>query len=100
MRFITEDQIAAKAGRRNLTEEELRDAACTVAMKSAFVTDAIRMNDYSYLRELYRREQEDMAVRKAMQEWIKQHRAVFDPHRRKWFLLDDNYDEAIEAAGA
>lgn len=95
MRFITEKEIEQKAGHAELTPAEIRDVAWSTAASSALVIDGLMTGKFTALQRAFRQELAHRKTRKAVEAWIARNRAVFDPHRKKWLLLDDCYDEKI-----
>lgn len=92
---MTEAEIEKEAGTALLTENERQEAAAAVARQcTAVVARCLIVGNFTDLLGCMRREEEDRCIRKAVETWIARTGAIYDPHRRKWLLIDWPNDQA------
>lgn len=89
MKTVTEKQIERAAGIADLTAVERQDVAAAVARQcTAVVARCLLAGNFSDLRRCLRREEKEKRIKKAMEQWIAAHRAIYDPHRQKWLIWE------------
>ena len=93
MRLYTEEEAFKKAGAATLTDTEVLDVAASVARQcTGIVTRCLITGKFRELQNVMKRYTKEAAEKKALEAWIRGNCAVYDPHRKKWIVLDDLYD--------
>jgi hypothetical protein len=98
MKLYTEEQVFNAAGSAFLDPDEVREVAAQVARQcTGTVVNCLLSGNFSDLRARLKQYEKDAREKKAVDAWMEATRAVYDPHRKKWIVLEDFYGDDLEA---